>query len=120
MVVEAWDEPTSLNPHGKHGNKSLYYEGRAAQLALTYTNNSSSIPPSLIKDDAKSNRLEQMAICSGFQYVSNLRSESSIEVAVGEKQSRTVEVRKLKKVSLDNKDTADKAAMINAMKRLGM
>ncbi|XP_061198096.1 uncharacterized protein LOC133206181 [Saccostrea echinata] len=119
VVVEAWDEPTSSNPHGRHGDESLYYEGRAAQLALTYASNNFSVSPPVIKDDKDNKRLEQMAICSGFQYVSKVNIEAGIEVAVGEKQAPTSEVKRTKKVSLTGKDAADKAAMVNAMRRLG-
>lgn len=120
LVVEAWDEPTSSNPRGKHGDASLFYEGKAAQLALTYSNNSLTIPPNVIKDDAENTRLEQLAICTGFQYVSKLKSDSSIEVAVGEKRSSGDQGRKVKKVSLDSRESAEKGAMINAMTRLGI
>ena len=123
VVVEAWDEPTSSNPHGKHGDVSLYYEGKAAQVALTYSNSTSSVPPFVIKNAEDSMRLEQMAICSGFQYVSKLKSDSGLEVAVGEKRTPVAEGRrmgKMKKVSLSREANAEKEAMIKAMKRLGL
>lgn len=70
LVKEAWDEPTSVWPNGRHGNMSVFYEGRAAEIAITkpMTLESQGIPD-LETDSFVLKRLGELAVCSDFAYV---------------------------------------------------
>ena len=65
--MKAWEEPTSEN---QHTSPSLHDEGRAAVVAVNVSG-----------DDAVE-RLAQLAVCSGFDYVRIITASEQVEVAV--------------------------------------
>lgn len=77
-MLEAWSEDTSSAPDGGHGDTSLYYEGRAARLAITaaFPNASADVET----DRTLLSRLSQLATCSGLPFVKMF--EDYVEVAV--------------------------------------
>ncbi|XP_013386061.1 uncharacterized protein LOC106155673 [Lingula anatina] len=85
-LLEAWDEPTSSHPQGQHGNSSLHYEGRAAELTLKKSN------PTKIQE------LARLARCAGFDHV---RQENDrIKVCVLPQEGDIGEVVSLMKAQL--------------------
>jgi len=112
VVHEAWDEPTSVNPQGEHGNVSLHYEGRAAILSVSSKiNDSSSLSdnnPSLSK------RLESLAVCSGFPYVSVEKDRNLVHVAVKDE-----EIIHMKRKTVQLVNSKDKQAFEQALNKLG-
>ncbi|XP_013422213.1 uncharacterized protein LOC106182108 [Lingula anatina] len=85
-VLEAWDEPTSTHPQGQHGNSSLHYEGRAAELTITRAN------PADIQE------LARLAKCVGFDHVR--RERDQIKVCVLPQKGDFDEIVSLPKVQL--------------------
>ncbi|XP_048252021.1 uncharacterized protein LOC124134974 [Haliotis rufescens] len=68
VVLEAWDEPTSADPHGSHGITSLHYTGRALQVALTTENTSNSTSLQIEKSTSVLKRLAELGACAGFPF----------------------------------------------------
>ncbi|XP_076453310.1 uncharacterized protein LOC143288574 isoform X2 [Babylonia areolata] len=73
QVLEAWDEPTSEQPAGAHGEQSLHKAGRALALGLGDS-----------VTGAELERLAQLAVCAGFELVELLLNETKVEVGVAE------------------------------------
>lgn len=71
LIEEAWDEPTSQNPGGRHGNDSVFYEGRAARFTLSKLIHNISLPTNMYTetDITVLDRLSELAVCSNFQRV---------------------------------------------------
>ena len=112
VVHEAWDEPTSVNPQGEHGNVSLHYEGRAAILSV-----SSRINDSISLSDNNSSlskRLEGLAVCSGFPYVSVEKGRNLVHVAVKDE-----EIIHMKRKTVQLVNSKDKQAFEQALNKLG-
>ncbi|XP_052773072.1 uncharacterized protein LOC128211950 [Mya arenaria] len=66
-VKEAFDEPTSDFPDGRHGNESVFYEGRGIEVAITKPN--AFDPVALETDENILQRLSELSVCSNFAYV---------------------------------------------------
>ncbi|XP_041349226.1 uncharacterized protein LOC121368556 [Gigantopelta aegis] len=79
QVEEAWDEPSSSHPNGRHNSSSLYYEGRAAVVAVD------------VHEDDVVNRLAELAVCASFDYVRILEATGQVEVAVKRNGEPTVD-----------------------------
>ncbi|KAJ8312551.1 hypothetical protein KUTeg_009924 [Tegillarca granosa] len=82
IIKEAWDEPTSEYPNGRHGNSSLHYEGRAVTAGI-----SRQIIGDLTKfvfEEKRSvlQRLGELAVCSGFGFVKSDNVTKDIEVCM--------------------------------------
>lgn len=82
FVKEAFDEPTSEYPDGRHGNESVFYEGRGALLGITQPLQAGSFD--LETDPFVLKRFSEMAVCSNFAYVKPEVDE--INVCVEKKQ----------------------------------
>ena len=91
MIVEAWDEPTSENPGGRHGNDSVFYEGRAARFTLTRPIHNISLPTNtyLETDITVLDRLSELAVCSNFQRVTGDEIDNNSISGCVSKQSIT-------------------------------
>jgi len=85
-VTEGYDEPTSEFPSGRHGDDSVFYEGRGAQFSLTQPHASS--PVDLQSDPYIANRMSELASCSNFAYVKRTTDDVSACVARREKPDR--------------------------------
>lgn len=109
MVLEAWDEPTSENPTGRHGDDSLYKVGRAATVTLA---NSLNLEDDL--DQVTLDRLGQMAVCAGFDLVREADNETRLlQVAVAEDGSGSVneELEERKQMFWDAMENMDVSAL---------
>ena len=109
IVHEAWDEPTSLNPNGEHGNTSLHYEGRAAVVSV-----STNVTIAAENDPELSPRLQSLAVCAGFPYVSSEDERHLVHVAV--KEEEPTHIKRKTNVLADSKD---RQAFENALSKLG-
>jgi hypothetical protein len=111
IVHEAWDEPTSVNPQGGHGNASLHYEGRAAILSVSSRINDlislSDNNPSLSK------RLEGLAVCSDFPYVAVEKDRNLVHVAVTDE-----EIIHMNRKTVQLVNSKDKQAFEQALNKL--
>lgn len=97
LVANAWDEPTSLFPNGKHGENSIYNEGRAADIDLTTPNpDTSSLQSIAIEmDNNIITRFHELATCSNFQHVNPKSGENALRVCVGKKPATHLQKRAL-------------------------
>ncbi|OWF42248.1 Protein hedgehog [Mizuhopecten yessoensis] len=78
MINEGWDEPTEQYPDRQHGNTSLYYEGRAAAIAVTQESDLGE------SDDEEINRrFYQLIKCAGL-HIGHSQSDGYTEVCVGQ------------------------------------
>ncbi|XP_062573122.1 uncharacterized protein LOC134235056 isoform X2 [Saccostrea cucullata] len=79
IVEEGFQEISSRYPLGKHGESSLFYEGRGAVLSI-----SQPIKTDVLKESDVNilQKLSQLAVCSGFEYVNFINSTNEVEVAV--------------------------------------
>ena len=93
----AWDEPTSMFPTGKHGQNSLYNEGRAADLDLTMPNPDTSSLQSLAieMDNDIITRFHELATCSNFQHITPNLDDNALRVCVGKQPATHVQKRAL-------------------------
>ena len=96
-VVEAWDEPTSEFPEGKHGNYSAFNDGRAAFIALTQPITSMSTPTDVQLETNSEilDRFTELAVCSNFQRVSYDTEKHLIGACVAKKSKNHVKKRSL-------------------------
>ena len=87
LVREAWDEPTSEFPEGRHGNRSVFYEGRAALLTLTMPNPDTSSLSNIVTetDDNILTRFSELAVCSNFKQVTREEGNNVLETCVAKK-----------------------------------
>ncbi|XP_071181101.1 uncharacterized protein [Mytilus edulis] len=111
IVHEAWDEPTSVHPHGEHGNNSLHYEGRAAIVSVSKNINKTT--PLIDQDPNLTERLHELAVCSGFPYVSNEDDRKLVHVAVKDEEVTHTKRRKPEPVN-----SKDQLAFENALKKI--
>ncbi|KAL8573315.1 hypothetical protein ACOMHN_032777 [Nucella lapillus] len=83
LVLEAWDEPTSEHPTGRHDERSLHRAGRALALSLLADHGRplQSVP---LSESLELNRLAQLAVCAGFELVERVTNGSGVRVGVAE------------------------------------
>lgn len=78
MIDEGWDEPTEQYPDRRHGNTSLYYEGRAAAIGVTQEGGLAKS-----EDEEINHRFHQLIKCSGL-HIGNSQFNGYTEVCIGE------------------------------------
>ena len=96
-MANAWDEPTSEFPSGRHGQNSLFNEGRAAVLDLTMPNPDASSLQSikLEMDSDIITRFQELATCSNFQQVTPDSDDNALRACVAKKPATHVQKRAL-------------------------
>ena len=93
---EAWDEATSLFPHGRHGNDSVFNEGRGIIVTLSKPfNGQRRIEAEIGNNSRILDRLSELAVCSNFQRVEKDDPELTISGCVGKKSVTHVKKRSL-------------------------
>ncbi|XP_061188851.1 uncharacterized protein LOC133197027 [Saccostrea echinata] len=80
LILEAWDEPTSIYPLGSHGNHSLFYSGRAARIAMS--KNLASKEPET--DRVIFRRFEELIRCSDVDYLETFSKDSVVDICVSD------------------------------------
>lgn len=92
LILEAFDEPTSDFPKGRHGNNSVFYEGRGAEVSITKPN---AFPGNIKIDDAEHivKRLGELAVCSKLKYVKS--GSASVSMCVEKQYKSAVKKRSL-------------------------
>lgn len=88
IIQDAWNEPTSKYPKGKFGNSSLFYEGRAATIGLSFsgTDEATEVVIDSVSDNV--HRLKQLATCAGMFMVENSLQYGTLHVCSEETNYR--------------------------------
>lgn len=97
FVKEAWDEPTSELPDGRHDYNSVFKEGRAAIFTLSkplddvseITTIEAETDPNIL------DRFSELAVCSSLKRVSRNESDYTVNGCVEEKTLTHVKKRSL-------------------------
>ena len=93
---ETWDEATSTFPDGRHGNDSVFNEGRALLVTLSKSLSGLRHVNAEIDNDTRVlDRLSELAVCSNFQRVRKDDIKFTINGCVGKKSITHVKKRSL-------------------------
>lgn len=90
-VIQGWFEPSWNQPDSTYPTNSPYREGRAAKIALTKdlkNNRSPTIPPEADTDPNTLQRIAELAVCAGFDFVGI--NQDYVEVGVIKEKSLSV------------------------------
>lgn len=93
FVREAWDEPTSEYPRGRHGNNSVFHEGRGAEVSITKPLTPGTVVPSVDDNAYIMHRLRELAVCSNVKYVK--ADDTTVSMCVQKQIKSSVKKRSL-------------------------